>query len=201
MGYSENFSKFRRYLLEEYFIHKIVELAPVRHEVFDRSNDPSISPATIMFYQYAHGNSTDNNILEHITVKPSRFFSQFKIFTIMRPDYKEIEQKLLKEYDWLFKTLVYGSYLDFNFIKRLKENYHSIKKIISNKSDFIYGAGIHYAGKEQEHPKDTKDIENIPMINHKAIKAFHIDYKKSDIIEKGKIDRIRDKKLEVIQKV
>jgi hypothetical protein len=151
MGYNEPFSQFRSYLLEEYFIHKIVELAPVRHEVFDRSNDPSIAPATIIFYQYAHGNNTDNNVLEHITVKPSRFFSSFKIFTVMRPDYKEVEQKLLKEHDWLFKTLVYGSYFDFNFIKRLKK-YPSIKKIILDNSDLIHGTGIHYTDKAQKYP-------------------------------------------------
>jgi hypothetical protein len=170
-------------------------LAPVRHEVFDRSNDPSIAPAAIMFYQYAHGNSTNNNVLEHITVKPNRFFSQFKIFTIMRPDYKEIEQKLLKEHDWLFKTLVYGSYLDFNFIKRLKENYPSIKKIISNNSDLICGTGIHCRRETQEHLKDTKDIENMPMINPSAIEAFYIDYDKRDVLEKEKVDIIKNVKL------
>ncbi|MDR2096994.1 MAG: N-6 DNA methylase [Spirochaetaceae bacterium] len=194
-GSTENFSIFRRYLLEEYFVHKIVELAPVRHEVFDKSNDPSIAPAAILFYQYAHGSSTDNNIVEHITVKPSRFFSQFKIFTIMYPDYKEIEQKLLKEYDWLFKILVYGSYLDFIFIKRLKEGYPSIKEIISNKSDFIYGVGIHYSGKVQEHPKDTKNIDNIPMIKPSAINQFYIDYNKRDVLEKERADALRDKNL------
>jgi hypothetical protein len=199
MGYSKkdnkNFSKFRRYLLEEYFIHKIVELAPVRYEIFDRSHDPSVAPAAIMSYQYAHGNNTDNNILEHITIKPSRLFSCFKVFTIMSPDYKEVEQKLLKEYDWLFKTLVYGSYLDFNFIKRLKENYPSINAIISNTSEFIHGAGIHCGSKEQEHIKDAKDIENIPMISPRAIEAFYIDYNEHDILEKNKVDRVRNTEL------
>jgi hypothetical protein len=195
MGSGENFSKFRRYFLEEYFINKILELAPVRHEVFDRSNDPSIAPAAIMFYQYAHGNSTNNNILEHITVKPNRFFSQFKIFTIMRSDYQEVEQKLLKEYDWLFKTLVYGSYLDFNFIKRLKENFPSIKKIISDDSGLICGTGIHYTNKARKFPKDTKDIENMPMISTFAIEAFHIDYSKKANLEKMKVDAARDKRL------
>jgi type I restriction-modification system DNA methylase subunit len=197
MGYNKDFSKFRRYLLKEYFIHKIVELAPVRHEVFDRSNDPStpIAPAAIMFYRYAHGNNTDDNILEHITVKPSRFFSCFKIFTIMRPDYKEVEQKLLKKYDWLFKTLVYGSSLDFAFIKRLKESYPPVRKILSDDSDFIYGSGIHCRREVQEHPKDTKDIENIPMISPFAIEAFHIDYDKYDVLEKEKIDIIKNTEL------
>jgi hypothetical protein len=192
---NKKISRFRRYLLEEYFIHKIVELAPVRHEIFDRSNDPSIAPAAIMSYQYAHGTNTDNNVLEHIAIKPSRFFSCFKIFTIMRPDYKEVEQKLLKEYDWLFKTLVYGSYLDFTLIKRLKESYPPIDEIISDKSKFIYGGGIHCSSKEQGHIKDTKNIVNIPMINPYAIEAFHIDYTKQDILEKNKVDRLRNTEL------
>jgi hypothetical protein len=196
MGYEKcGYSKFRRYLLEEFFIHKIVELAPVRHEVFDRSNDPSIAPAAIIFYQYAKEKLTDDNVMVHITVKPGRFFFYFKIFTIMRPDYKEVEQKLLKQYDWLFKTLVYGSYLDFNFIRRLRKNYPSIRDIISKKDDFIYGKGIHYSGEALSDPKDTRNIENIQFISSLAITAFHIDYGKQNVLEKNKIDRLRDARL------
>ena len=124
LGYSEE-SPFRPYWLQDFFIDRVFELAPVRHEVFDRSNDPAIAPAVIVFYRYANGENTDKNIVEHITLKPSRFFSIFKIFTVNRSDYKRVEQNKLKQYDWLWKTLVYGSYLDFNFLKRVKEEFNN----------------------------------------------------------------------------
>jgi hypothetical protein len=51
----------------------------------------------------------------------------FKIFSVYRHDIQNVQQDRLKRYDWLWKVLVYGSYLDFNFIKRLKEDYKSIQ--------------------------------------------------------------------------
>ncbi|MDR2754283.1 MAG: SAM-dependent methyltransferase [Planctomycetaceae bacterium] len=192
-GYNTDDNSFRHYWLEEFFVHKIVELAPIRREVFDKSNDKSIAPAAILFYQYAHGKVTDNNILEHITIKPSRFFSYFKIFIINRPDYKKVEQRLLKQYDWLFKTLVYGSYLDFNLIRRLKnkENYSTVKELISTKK-FIHGTGIHYA---QPQIYDTDQIRNYPFIDAFAVESYFINPDKITIFTEKKVHRIRDQRL------
>jgi len=61
--YNLKAKKFRRYFLHNYFIDKVFELAPVRREVFDRSNDPSIAPATSLFFSYAHGVATDKILL------------------------------------------------------------------------------------------------------------------------------------------
>lgn len=124
--YNLQSAPFRKYFLTRFNIDKVFELAPVRREVFDRSNDQAIAPACILFFKYAQGNDTRHNIIEHISLKPSKFFTLFKIFTINRADYKAIKQEMLISYDWLWKTLVYGSYLDFQFLKRLKESYSSI---------------------------------------------------------------------------
>jgi len=140
--YNLNGKKFRQYLLHNYFIDKIFELAPVRREVFDKSNDPSIAPPVVMFFHYAHGEKTDKSIIEHITLKPNRFFSLFKIFVLQRNDYKQVVQGRLLENDWLWKILVYGSYLDFNFIKRLKNNYKTFANTIKNDDSFLVGEGV-----------------------------------------------------------
>jgi hypothetical protein len=191
-GYKTDYSEFRRYWLEEFFVNKIVELAPVRREVFDKSNDKAIAPAAILFYKYANGENTDNNILEHITIKPTRFFSYFKIFTINRPDYKEVEQNLLKQYDWLFKTLVYGSYLDFNLINRLKNSYPSIKEIVSDKTKFIYGTGIQYS---QNPTYDSKHLKNHPFIDVHAVESYFINPDKIESFTKERVHRLRNPKL------
>lgn len=128
---------FRKYFLHHFFLERIFELAPVRREVFDKSNDKAISPACVLFYQCANNKKTDTNLVEHIALKPSRFFTLFKIFTIHRADYKKIEQKKLIEFDWLFKILVYGSYLDFNLLKRLSDNYTSIYEFLANKKALV----------------------------------------------------------------
>jgi len=195
LGYSEE-SPFRPYWLQEFFIDRVFELAPVRHEVFDRSSDPAIAPAAIVFYRYANGENTDNNTVEHITLKPSRFFSIFKIFTINRSDYKKVEQSRLKQYDWLWKTLVYGSYLDFNFLKRIKDEYPlSIKSKISNKECFISSTGLHSRTNPLEKQKDTSSISNIPLLNTYSVESFFIDYSNEDVLEVNKIDIVKDSRI------
>jgi len=129
---------FRKYFLHNYLLERVFELAPVRREVF---HEKAIAPACVLFFSYAHGKNTDKNLIEHIALKPSRFFSMFKIFSIYRHDIQTVQQDRLKEYDWLWKVLVYGSYLDFNFIKRLKEDLDTIKNII-DKEQIIFKQGL-----------------------------------------------------------
>ena len=139
--YNLQSEKFRKYFLHNYFIERVFELAPVRREVFEKSNDKAIAPACVLFFSSAKGKSTDTNLIEHITLKPSRFFSLFKIFSIYRHDIQTVQQDRLKDYDRLWKVLVYGSYLDFNFIKRLNDELYTIKNII-DKEQVIFKQGL-----------------------------------------------------------
>jgi hypothetical protein len=192
LGYNDEYSPFRQYWLEEYFVDKIFELAPVRHEVFEKSNQPAIAPAAIVFYRFAHGQATDANIVEHIALKHSHFFSLFKIFTINRTDYKNVQQKKLKDFDWLWKVLVYGSYLDFNFIKRVKEEHPSIKKIISETDKFIEGTGVQYSSNPTY---DSKHLIGLPFIDSYGVNSFFITPEKVSGFEKTKVHRLRDERL------
>ena len=162
--YNLNAVDFRRYFLHNYFIDKVFELAPVRREVFDKSNDPAIAPAAILFFRYAHGKATDKNVIEHVTLKPNRFFSLFKVFMLQRNDYKQVVQSRLVDYDWLWKTLVYGSYLDFNFVKRLKEGYGTFADIIKADGSFSVGEGV-IIGKNGHYKVDN--YINKPFIDTK----------------------------------
>ena len=166
--------EFRTYLLHNYCISKVFELAPVRHEVFNQSNnDTAIGPAVVLFYKYAKGENTNSSIIEHITLKPSRFFSSFKVFSLTKNDFKKVEQKKLKEFDWLWKTLVYGSYLDFNFIKRLKDDYSSIGEELKNTDRFIKGQGVTIGGGDKN---DASHLVGLPFVDTKKdIKAFWIN--------------------------
>jgi len=192
-GYNkDDCSPFRQYLLEEYFIDKVFELAPVRYEVFEKSNQPAVAPAAVIFYRYANGLNTDNNIVQHVALKKSRFFSLFKIFTINRPDYKKIKQKQLKEYDWLWKVLVYGSYLDFNFLKRIKQDYPSIKDILLDKNRLIEGTGIQYSS---DPGYDSTHLIGKPYIDSYGVSSFFLVPDKISSFEKSKVHRLRDERL------
>lgn len=184
---------FRKYFLNYFNIERIFELAAVRREVFDKSNDKAIAPACILFYNYEKNKNTDLNIVEHISLKPSRFFSLFKIFTIHRTDYKKVEQQKLKEFDWLFKVLVYGSYLDFNFIRRLKDVYSSIGQEITSNPKLIIGQGIMVGGGDKN---DASDLMGKPYIDTRIdIHQYWVNPKKNKKWEYRLVHRVRNKEL------
>lgn len=190
LGYTEQ-SPFRPYWLQEFYINQVFELAPVRKEVFDRSSDPAIAPAAIVFYRYANGDNTDHNVIEHITLKPSSFFSIFKIFTINRSDYNKVEQNKLKQYDWLWKTLVYGSYLDFNFLCRIKSDFPTVKEIISDETKFAEGTGIQYSSNPTY---NSEHLMGKSFIDVYGIESFFINQDKISGFDKPKVHRLRTDK-------
>jgi hypothetical protein len=185
--YNINAKNFRQYFLDKFSLNKVFELAPVRKEVFN--SDDAVTPASVLFYKCAKNHSTDKSIIKHITLKPSRFFSLFKVFTIQRGDYKEVVQEKLKAYDYLWKVLVYGSYLDFNLVKRLKENYVSIKSIISDKEKFTYGQGIQIGGKDENDA--TQYIGKKYLDTRKDIKRFWVNENPNNIWDIEKVHRRR----------
>ncbi|MCL2722100.1 MAG: N-6 DNA methylase [Treponema sp.] len=184
---------FRKYFLHNYLIERVFELAPVRHEVFDKSNDKAIAPACVLFFNYANGQNTDKNIIEFITLKPSRFFSMFKIFSINHHDIKTVQQNRVKEHDWVWKILVYGSYLDFNFIKRLKNDYPTIKKYINDSGNFIVGQGIMVGGGDEN---DVSYLIGRQYIDTKKdIRQFWINPDNHKTWQYNIVHRQRNKKL------
>lgn len=195
LGYTEQ-SPFRRYWLQEFYINQVFELAPVRKEVFDRSSDPAIAPAVIVFYRYSNGENTDKNVMEHITLKPSKFFSIFKIFTINRSDFNKIEQIKLKQYDWLWKTLVYGSYLDFNFLCRIKSDFPTIKEIISDETRFVEGTGIQYSSNPTY---NSEHLIGKPFVDVYGVESFFINQEKISDFDKPKVHRLRADKLMIFK--
>ncbi len=191
--YNIQSKSFREYFLHNFLIQRVFELAAVRREVFDRSNDKAVAPACILFYQLASGQGTDNNTLEHFSLKPSRFFKLFKVFSINRHDYKRVNQSMLKANDWLWKVLVYGSYLDFNFIQRLKEKYSTIGQEIAANSDFIVGQGVMIGGGDEN---DASDLLGLPFINTRTdIAQFWVNNTPAQKWQHPIVHRTRNKQL------
>ena len=124
---------YRKYFLNTFYVRKLFELSSVRKQVFDKSNDKAIAPASIIFFAKVESNANvRKNVVTHISLKPNLFFETFKLLFIEKYDYKEVRQALFIDHDWLWKVLVYGNILDFHFINRLKEN-KSIQDYLNNK--------------------------------------------------------------------
>lgn len=178
-------SVFRKYLLDQFYIKGVTELACVRKEVFDKSNDKSIAPACILFYKYANGSNTDSNIITHISIKPSRFFSLFKVFSICRNDIQKVQQNRLKENDWLWKVLVYGSYLDFILISRLKKM-DTVESVIKDSNRFIHATGVEFS--ENDVKYDSSSWIGRRFINTHAVDCFFLN---PDKIETSHVQKLR----------
>ena len=168
--YNLDSKKFRTFVLDKLYINQVFELAPVRKEVFNKSNDPAVAPACILFFKNAFDENTDNNIITHIALKPSRFFSMFKVFSLTRNDIQDIQQKKLKDFDWLWKVLVYGSYLDFIFLKRLK-SINTINDIITQKKWSIHQG---YKDTDGDNCIDTKELNQWNCLENKKIKRYYV---------------------------
>ena len=150
--YNSQSTPFRTYLLEKVLVDSVLELSSVRKEVFSQSSDPSVAPACILFYQKKPSDvQTMNHLITHAAVKPSVFFSLFKVFTMEKSDIQCVRQNLLAQYDYLWKILLYGSYLDFLFVKRLK-GMKSIRQEMKDRG-FIEGQGV-TIGKERNRTYD-----------------------------------------------
>ncbi len=171
--YKPQGKNFRKYFLTNYFINEVLDLSSVRKEVFEKSNDPSVAPPVIITYRYADKEDTRGNRLNHYSVKPNRFFTLFKLFLIQGKDIKTVTQSMMLDNDWLWKLLVYGSFLDFFFVKRIKESYCSINNVLLS-SNSLHRKGI-IVGTDRKH--DVKKYIGIQYLDtQNDVKPFYIDF-------------------------
>ncbi|EQB92811.1 N-6 DNA methylase [Elizabethkingia anophelis] len=154
---------FRNYFLNNFLVRQVVELSSVRHQIFNNSNDSAVAPATILFYKKeTETEKLRENIIKHISLKPNIFFETFKLMVIEKYDVKEVAQKFFIDEDWIWKALVYGNILDYYFIKRLKDNYSTIGKEISDKSKFVFGQGLKF--KDGDKKIDTSEYSDYKFL-------------------------------------
>ncbi len=135
--YNHKAKEYRKYFLTNFYIDEILELSPVRHEIFSRAD----APAAIIFFNFCHSKDTGNNIVLHTSIKPNIFLERLKLLVIEKCDTKQIKQIFFIKYDYLWKILLYGNTLDFYLIKRLKEEYEDLNNVFK-KNNLKYGQGF-----------------------------------------------------------
>ncbi|MDX9743884.1 MAG: hypothetical protein RBT59_08715, partial [Arcobacteraceae bacterium] len=158
--------------LNNFVIKHVLELSSVRKEIFENAH----VPVCILFYKHSTSEEAMKNTIDYISMKPSPYFNKLKILSISKVDFKTVSQSKLIQYDYLWKILVYGSYLDFNLIKRLKESYNSIYQTCEDKK-YPKGMGIQATkGKYDIREHLNKDFIDIPRgkNSEKYMSNFHI---------------------------
>lgn len=169
--YNGQSKSFREYLLDKVQVNTVLELSSVRREVFSQSSDPAIAPACVLFYQKKQEGGSDAHTLTHAAVKPSVFFTLFKVLTIEKADIQQVRQDLLREHDELWKILLYGSYLDFLFVNRLR-GMKTIQQEIKERG-YEAGNGV-TCGKEHTRQYDISSYVGKREIEYGQIEPYHI---------------------------
>lgn len=168
--YNTGASDFRKkFLLTTCSIDRILELSPVRFHLFKNA----IAPCAVLLYSYE--NPIDSHRLFHQSLKPNIFLKHFQIIVSEKYDTKNILQRLLFEYDWLWKVLVYGNVLDFHFIKSYLANNNKFISMdeFMGRRNLISGAGFKVGKKNKR--KSVSEIENLPVVRTNKFQPLYID--------------------------
>lgn len=184
--YNANANEFRKYFLYNFCIKSILELSSVRRLIFTKA----IPPVCVINYKYKQDSITNlGNTINYLTLKPSLFFKYFKTLLIEKQDEKRIKQSILYKYDWLWKILLYGSILDFYFIKRLKEQYKSLNDLttlegLSSRQGLIINGNGNY---------DSTHLIGLPFLDtkKKILDHFCINLTNTEKFNKSTVHRVR----------
>jgi hypothetical protein len=180
--------EFRKYILENTVIEKIIEMSSVRELVFENAK----GPAVIVMFKYKEKDCIRNKIT-YISLKPNIFFKLFNVIVIEKNDVKHIEQDFLIQNDWAWKVIVFGFSGDMDIILSLKKKYKTIEKYLSDQTPKLtVNVGVKYADGEisARHLLGLKLIQSKHAINH-----FFVDISTKNKFMKEKIDRVRPKKV------
>jgi hypothetical protein len=185
----EKSRKFRKeFLLSEAKIISVIELSSVRKLVFKHAD----APAVILAYKFSEDNVSGNRF-EHISMKPNIFFRLFNIIVAEKIDVKSVKQKLLKENDWAWKTLVYGLAGDIDNIMRLKKENLSVKEVLSAEIPALDSkTGVQYNDGDRN---DASHLVGRDLLPSGAIEHFKINLTDLPKFEKSAIHRPRDERL------
>ena len=181
--------RFREFLLKNTKISRIVELSSVRKLVFKSAE----APAVILSFSFSDDASLENRF-EYISMKPNLFFSLFNIVVIEKNDIKYVQQKLLAENDWAWKTLVYGLSGDIDNILKLKSTFYILGDIIEQQSEgLIKGEGVQYHLGDK---KPAHHLLGLPLLDSDtAIEHFILRENNSIEFDRPEIHRPREASL------
>ncbi len=172
----------------DYSIHSILDLSPVRKLVFegkksvpkkDRNKNiqydkngniiyeskPIISPAVVIQFQKYNEEFSAQNAISFTSIKNNKFFNKFtKALVVEKFDKKEILQKYFVENQWMFKVALYGNTLDYVFLKRLEQTKSKLINEIDGENIFK-GAGV-----KSNRGDDFADfLIGLPLIENKDV--------------------------------
>jgi type I restriction-modification system DNA methylase subunit len=181
--------RFREFLLTDTKIINLIELSSVRKLVFKNAD----APAIVLSYQFFN-EGTPENRFEYISMKRNELFKLFNIIVVEKADIKNVQQKLLLENDWAWKTLVFGLTGDIDTILRLKATTKTFGEGINDQHPkLIKGTGVKYNDGDL---KDASHLVGRPLLHSEtSINHFVLFENNTSPFMKTRIDRPRNEAL------
>lgn len=176
--------RFRGYLLNNLEISRVIELSSVREHIFKGA----VAPAIIFSYKFSN-TSVLEHYIQYISMKPNIFFCLFNIVVVEKTDIKYVQQCLLKQYDWAWKTIVYGFADDIYTISALKasDSFQTVQQAIEREK-LSSGTGVKY----NDGKMDASHLLNRPLLDsRKSIAHFSLGLQNFETFSKKMIDRTR----------
>jgi len=167
--YNHNAANFRKYFLSNFSIDEVLELSPVRHQVFSKA----VAPSAIIFFRKLNPENSYENTVIHTSVKPNIFLDRLNLIVIEKSDIKHIKQQYFIDYDYMWKIMLYGNVFDFYMIKRLKKDFNSLEDMI-DENGMTIGQGLQVGGGDHN---DGSFLLGKKYINtqNKALSKFFIN--------------------------
>jgi len=190
--------EFREFLLAENILKEILDLSPVRKEIFKNA----VAPAAIVIYEKSNeqSNNTLKNKFTHISLKPNIYFELFNILVIEKNDLKFVEQDLVYRNDWAWKVLLYGSSWDLDICYKLREKYKTIKDVIEEVNDsrdgnnekILIGAGIEMNNGKND---SSSYIGRLMLDSKTGLDRFAVNLETATSFKEPNVHRPRNPKL------
>lgn len=174
--------EFKKKFFNDFFVNEIFDLSAARRMVFEGA----ISPAIILFYQFASGKNTEKNIINHLSVKANRLLKDFRILVIGKQDKKSIQQKHFIDFPWMMKLALYGNTYDFNLLKKFRDNFKNLNYYLNN-NEIHKGDGILKKNKRSNAEKPFIEIFQKPIIDNSHIDSYYSSIKNSNLVSEEEI--------------
>jgi len=166
--YNAEAANWRNYFLNHFCISRVFELSAINNKntggpkVFEKAKQSAV---VISFSPRQKNEPPGDSLITHVTARSNFYWNCFKTIIIEKQDVKKILQEYFMEtrggYDWLWKVLLHGNILDFNFIRRLKENSQTLAQVMDDLS-LTFKGGLKPVDNSIEpgNRKSTEEIKN-----------------------------------------
>lgn len=184
----------RKYLLTKFRIIQSFDLTGINNkiaggnQVFENAKQPPV----ILLYDSCKELITGNKI-KLVVARANKYYNSFKTIVIDRSDVKLVSQQLIRKEDKLWKILLYGNSLDFQFIQRLtnSEDFVTCESVIEENNLEIKGG---FKSKDSSVPKSkrkpTEEYWDFEYLEVNFLKEFGPFLAKGSIAFKEKLESL-----------